>query len=415
MSGPESINGVGASGRGLRGWGVAALASLAALLAFPAVSPANVPFKTITSSGPIEAITIGNDLSCQVKLTQDSVNSFYPPSTSPGDCGVFAKKSGSALRSPAWDSHDRSAADETNAEGVPWTPVSQSAVSGNGTAGSPFTLVTTAQYANTFRVTRTDTYVTGSDNWNIAITATDIDGAADSINLFHAGDCYLAESDIGFGALNTANGSAFCTSTPNNSPPGRVIGFGPSGTATSTGGTVIEGHYLIDVWSRTDGNTLYPNLCFRCTDSVDNGAGVSWARTIPADGSTSVALGGTVKRPSEPQQPTSTCKGKPATIVGTDGNDVRSGTPGRDVIVGLAGKDKLSGLAGNDLICGGKGADLLKGGPGNDFLSGQKGNDKLLGQKGKDKLSGKKGKDILRGGAGKDKLKGGAGKDKEIQ
>jgi len=101
-----------------------------------------------------------------------------------------------------------------------------------------------------------------------------------------------------------------------------------------------------------------------------------------------------------------TCKGKPATIIGTNGNDVLKGTPGKDVIVGLAGNDKLSGLAGNDLICGGAGKDTLKGGSGNDFLSGQKGNDKLYGQKGNDKLSGKKGKDLCVGGPGKDKAKG---------
>ena len=52
-----------------------------------------------------------------------------------------------------------------------------------------------------------------------------------------------------------------------------------------------------------------------------------------------------------------TCKGKPATIVGTNGRDVRKGTSGKDVMVGLGGNDKLSGLAGNDLICGGAGKD----------------------------------------------------------
>ena len=92
-----------------------------------------------------------------------------------------------------------------------------------------------------------------------------------------------------------------------------------------------------------------------------------------------------------------TCKGQPATIVGTNGRDVRKGTSGRDVMVGLGGNDKLSGLAGNDLICGGAGKDKLKGG---------KGNDKLLGEAGKD---------TLKGGAGNDKLKGGAGKDKQVQ
>ena len=92
-----------------------------------------------------------------------------------------------------------------------------------------------------------------------------------------------------------------------------------------------------------------------------------------------------------------TCKGKPANIVGTSGNDVRVASPGPDVIAGLGGNDTLSGLAGNDLICGGAGKDTLKGG---------KGNDKLLGQKGNDTLN---------GGPGKDKLTGGAGKDKQVQ
>ena len=95
--------------------------------------------------------------------------------------------------------------------------------------------------------------------------------------------------------------------------------------------------------------------------------------------------------------PLSTCKGKPATIVGTEGNDVRKGTAGKDVMVGLGGNDKLSGLGGNDVICGGSGKDALKGGKGND------------------KLYGEAGKDTLKGGPSDDKLKGGAGKDKQIQ
>jgi Ca2+-binding RTX toxin-like protein len=99
----------------------------------------------------------------------------------------------------------------------------------------------------------------------------------------------------------------------------------------------------------------------------------------------------------QPSAPPPTCKGKPATIAGTSGNDVGKGTPGKDVMVGLGGNDKLSGLAGNDLICGGAGKDTLNGGKGND------------------KLYGKAGKDTLKGGPGKDKLKGGPGKDKEVQ
>jgi hypothetical protein len=97
------------------------------------------------------------------------------------------------------------------------------------------------------------------------------------------------------------------------------------------------------------------------------------------------------------QGPCPTCKGNPATIVGTSGNDVGKGSSGEDVMVGLGGNDKLSGLAGNDTICGGSGKDTLNGG------------------KGKDTLFGQKGKDTLKGGPSEDNLKGGAGKDKQIQ
>jgi hypothetical protein len=88
-----------------------------------------------------------------------------------------------------------------------------------------------------------------------------------------------------------------------------------------------------------------------------------------------------------------TCAGKPATIVGTGGNDVRVASPGRDVIAGLGGNDTLSGVAGNDLICGGAGKDNLKGG---------KGKDTLLGQKGKDALKGGGSRDFCKGGKGTD-------------
>jgi Ca2+-binding RTX toxin-like protein len=94
-------------------------------------------------------------------------------------------------------------------------------------------------------------------------------------------------------------------------------------------------------------------------------------------------------------QAQATCKGLAATIVGTNGSDVRTGSLAKDVIAGLGGNDTLSGIAGNDVICGGGGKDLLKGGKGNDKLYGQKGNDALKGGGGNDVCKGGKGKDTL--------------------
>ena len=102
---------------------------------------------------------------------------------------------------------------------------------------------------------------------------------------------------------------------------------------------------------------------------------------------------GTPPPGSPPGTPPVTCKGLVATIVGTNGSDVRTGSQGQDVIAGLGGSDTLSGIAGNDVICGGGGKDLLKGGKGNDKLYGQKGNDALKGGGGNDLCKGGKGKD----------------------
>lgn len=83
--------------------------------------------------------------------------------------------------------------------------------------------------------------------------------------------------------------------------------------------------------------------------------------------------------------PKQSCRGKAATVAGTDRANLIKGTPRNDVIAGLDGKDVIRGQGGNDLICGGDGKDRLIGGPGND---------KLLGQGGKDTLKGGPGKDV---------------------
>jgi uncharacterized delta-60 repeat protein len=112
------------------------------------------------------------------------------------------------------------------------------------------------------------------------------------------------------------------------------------------------------------------------------------------------------------EPPVGSCKGKKATITGTDGSDRITGTKGNDVIDARGGNDRVKGGGGNDLICGGAGNDRLDGGKGNDRLYGGAGKDTLIGGAGKDSLSGDSGNDSLKGGSGKDKLLGGSGKDK---
>ena len=121
------------------------------------------------------------------------------------------------------------------------------------------------------------------------------------------------------------------------------------------------------------------------------------------------AEGGPPPPPADPVP--GVCKGKTATITGTDGADNLKGTKGNDIFAGLAGNDTFNGRGGKDVACGGDGNDVLKGSKGNDKLFGEKGNDKLAGGAGNDKMIGGGGKDKLKGAAGNDKMNGGGGKD----
>jgi Ca2+-binding RTX toxin-like protein len=95
------------------------------------------------------------------------------------------------------------------------------------------------------------------------------------------------------------------------------------------------------------------------------------------------------------------CRGVPATIVGTAADDLLMGTPGPDVMVGLEGDDILFGVDGDDRICGGTGSDRLGGGVGDDKLFGEKdGFDYATGGLAGDALWGGPGDDVLNPGRG---------------
>lgn len=118
--------------------------------------------------------------------------------------------------------------------------------------------------------------------------------------------------------------------------------------------------------------------------------------------------------------PEAACRGRPATIIGTPGDDFLAGTPGPDVIAARAGDDVVSGGEGDDLVCGGAGEDSLTGGAGDDRLFGDEGGDVAFGGEGSDGLWGGEGDDrliglgrpdLLVGGPGDDQLRGGDGDD----
>jgi Ca2+-binding RTX toxin-like protein len=106
------------------------------------------------------------------------------------------------------------------------------------------------------------------------------------------------------------------------------------------------------------------------------------------------------------------CAGRPATHLGTPGDDVLVGTGANETFVGLGGNDKITGGGGNDTMCGGPGKDTARGKSGKDRIFGEGGGDVLKGGGGKDTLKGGPGKDRLAGQGGNDNLRGQGGSDR---
>jgi Ca2+-binding RTX toxin-like protein len=91
-----------------------------------------------------------------------------------------------------------------------------------------------------------------------------------------------------------------------------------------------------------------------------------------------LAAGSSLDRAATAVSDVPTCLGRPATIVGTNGNERLRGTAGNDVIAGLAGDDFIDNQnkAGVDVICGGEGNDEILGSV-STLVSGDAGDDRL--------------------------------------
>jgi len=258
---------------------VIALALAVAATAAPATAAhAAVPFQEIVSSaGPLTNVALGDELSCQVAYRGDAQFELFPSAAKPGDCGTLVFTAGT-LYAPNFSAHDRTATSSLGAS-TPWTPVSQSAVSGSGSAANPFKVTTVADAgASGVRITQVDSYIAGQESYRTDTTVQNTGaGAADGI-LYRAGDCYLQESDTGFGFLDAANGAVGCSINANNSPAGRIEQWYPI-----TGGNgYIEATYS-EVWAAIATHAPLPNTT-RATESIDNGAAISWSFSIAPGG-----------------------------------------------------------------------------------------------------------------------------------
>ncbi len=248
---------------------VVAVLAMASMVLVGSASPASAVGGTpIDSAGPLTRILVGTDTQCQVFYTGDTAGEFYGSDDS-GACGTFVALAG-VLYGPATVPAGGSATPRTA-----FTPVSQTPVSGDGSAATPYTVTTVADLGATgFQITETNTYVVGQEFYLTSVSLANTTGNGQSAVIYRAGDCYLQDSDNGFGRVD---GNAVSCVSPES---GRIQQWFP----ITPGSTLMEGTYS-SVWAAIGSQQPFDNSCL-CDQTPgmehDNGAGLSWVRTIEA-------------------------------------------------------------------------------------------------------------------------------------
>ena len=251
--------------------------SAAPALAKPAApanpTPAGVP---INSAGPLTRVEISNDLNCAVDHSGDTSPEFFGDTA----CATLVAVGGT-LYGPAGIPAGDSASPRTA-----FTPVSQSAVTGTGTNANPYKIVTVVGLGSTgLQITQTDSYVVGQETYRTDVVIANSGGSAASAILYRAGDCYLQNSDQGFGAAGAASGSVSCVAGVDDGHGGFVPGTRiEQWYPLSAGSSYYEDGYS-EVWAHIGTQAAFANDCAQCANYIDNGAGLSWNVSIPAHGS----------------------------------------------------------------------------------------------------------------------------------
>ena len=244
----------------------------AAIVAVAVVAATLVAWaETINSPGPLSSITTTPDLNCAVNHVDDSQPEFYGVTA----CATLVAVDG-VLYGPASIPAGGGASPRT-----PFAPVSQSLVGGTGSASDPYEIVTVVE-AGPLRLTQSDKYVTGYGSFRTDLTIANTTSEPKTVLAYRAGDCYLQNSDVGYGAVD---GSAVaCRGAAADGSPGpRVEQWSP----LTAGSSYYESHYS-SVWSWIGSQREFPNTC-DCDTRQDNGAGLSWTVPLAPGGSQRVS------------------------------------------------------------------------------------------------------------------------------
>jgi hypothetical protein len=258
-----------------RRWLLAVLVAGVAALAPAAIAgAATCPGQCQTIAATPLTVKASADTALQIYYAGDTAGQVFSPTNDHGNSGTYVAADG-RLFGPGSGT-------------TPYAEAGQSAVTGNGSAAAPFTVVTVVDLPGTgLRLTETVRLVNGQPYFRIDRRLGNLGALPKTVSVFAFADLYLRGSDRGFGYYDPAR-QAIGGQTPAADffqifvPITRATHFEEGGYSTvfaRMSGVATGGPPLADT------ALLPPDPA----NLVDNGAGLQWDVRIPARGSRTVA------------------------------------------------------------------------------------------------------------------------------
>jgi len=215
------------------------------------------------------------DLGCTLLTFEDTDDEFYTRPESPNDaCGTFLAVEGELFGPASIPAGDELGFYE------PWTPVEQR-FNGEGTAEHPYEQVTVVEAAGTgVQLTETDRWEDGGSSVLSDYAISGAKGDHRAVRLYRAADCYVGNSDFGYGTYDSASQAVGCLRTdPDGSEfQEQLRPLSPAGAGS------VEA-FFNDIWGDVATQGPLPETC-SCGEELDDGVATSWE--LPLHGTTPV-------------------------------------------------------------------------------------------------------------------------------
>lgn len=238
--------------------------------AVPAAGAASCPGQCQTITGSPLAVVVTADSSLQIYYQGGTSGQVFSPSSQRGNAGTHIGVDGVAYSPGSMN------------------PVSQTPVTGAGSADDPFTVVTVYDVAQTgLRVTETVRMVNGQPYFRIDRRITNTRAQARQVRVFHYADLYLLGSDRGYGYYDPATG-AVGGQNANADFFQAFIPITPAQFYSEGGYSTV----LSQVSTAAAGGANLPNTILPAGDPanlIDNGAALQWNTTIGANSSRTIS------------------------------------------------------------------------------------------------------------------------------